>query len=141
MSDKKAKGDWWLVSGFEGVANSTTAPKDETAKIIPLHRSDLQHLQSGQRRAAWACHVEVRDYRELDDLTLFVAQLGGLPNYVHAPIAKMGFSLDDTASDEIGVRVGKIGGNAEHTPDRLGLLLENTERQLVAFLSVASHGF
>jgi hypothetical protein len=25
----------------------------------------------------------------------------------------------------------KIGGNAEHTPDRLGLLLENTERHLV----------
>ena len=44
----------------------------------------------------------------------------------------MGFSLHDTASDEIGVRVGKIGGNAEHTPDRLGLLLENTERHLVA---------
>ena len=36
------------------------------------------------------------------------------------------------------VRVGKIGGNAEHTPDRLDLLLENTERHLVAFLSVAS---
>lgn len=53
----------------------------------------------------------------------------------------MGFSLDDTASDEVGVRVGKIGGNAEHTPDRLGLLLENTERHLVAFLSVASRGF
>src|SRR5260370_7525721 len=53
----------------------------------------------------------------------------------------MGFSLDDTACDEIGVRVGKIGGNAEHTPDRLALLLENTERHLVAFLSVASYGF
>src|SRR5260370_38801407 len=53
----------------------------------------------------------------------------------------MGFSLDDTASDEIGVRVGKSGGNAEHTPDRLGLLLENAERHLVAFLSVASYGF
>jgi hypothetical protein len=30
-------------------------------------------------------------------LTLFIAQLGGRANYVHALIAKMGFSLDDTA--------------------------------------------
>ena len=111
---------------------------DEMAKIILLCCSDSQHLQSCQRSTACACHVEVRDYRELDDLTLFVAQLGGRANYVHSPIAKMRFSLDDTASDEKSVRVGKIGGNAEHTPDRLDLLLENTERHLVAFLSVAS---
>src|SRR6516164_10660825 len=53
----------------------------------------------------------------------------------------MGFSLDDTTSDEVGVRVRKIGGNAEHMPDRLGLLLKNTERHLVALLSVTSHAF
>src|ERR1700730_12660415 len=111
------------------------------AKIIPLCCRDSQHLQSCENRAACACHVEVRDYREPDDLTLFVAQLGGRANYVHAPIAKMGFSLDDTASDEIGVRVCKVGGNADHTPDRLGVLLEDTERRLAALLSVASHGF
>src|SRR3984893_9147127 len=108
------------------------------AKIIPLCCRDSQHLQSCENRAACACHVEVRDYRELDDLMLFVAQLGGRANYVHAPIAKMGFSLDDTASDEIAVTVGKIDGNAVHTPDLFGLLIENTERHLVAFLSVAS---
>jgi hypothetical protein len=36
--------------------------------------------------------------------------------------------------------LGKIGGNAEHTPDRLGLLLENTERHLVAYSCAVGSG-
>jgi hypothetical protein len=54
------------------------------------------------------------------------------------------FILDSVPAlgfEDLGAHVVEIGGNAEHTPDRLGLLLENTERHLVAFLSVASYDF
>ena len=61
--------------------------------------------------------------------------MGAGAHHRQVPIAELGSSLDDSATDEVGVGVGEVGGDGEQMADGDRLLLEDLSRHLVATLA------
>ena len=99
---------------------------------------DVQDAQGSDGGAACPGHVQVGHQRELGHRRLLGAQRRVLANLAQEPVAELGRRLDDTATHEVGQRIGEVGGRGEEATERHRLLREDAPRQRVTRLTVAA---
>src|SRR5436309_129763 len=84
-----------------------------------------QGVEGGKRGAPGTGHVQIGYEREGRHPRLLLAQRRVGPHLVQEPVAEPRRRLDDAATDEVGRRVGEVGGDGEQPAQRHRLLLED----------------